>query len=61
MNDKEITFDDLLKAYNEDPDFRRYVNRCMKTYGKNFYFTLRQPIILNYYKYLNKIGEYQND
>jgi len=61
MNDKEITFDKLLEAYDEDDDFKRYVDRCMKTYGNNLYFTLRQPIILNYYKYVNKIGEYAND
>lgn len=61
MNDKEITFDDLLEAYENNTDFRQYVDKCVKTYGKNIYFTLRQPIILNYYKYINKIGEYKLD
>lgn len=61
MNDKKITLDDLLKAYENNTDFRQYVDKCIKTYGKNIYVTLRQPIILNYYKYLNKLGEYELD
>lgn len=49
---------DLIKCYNENKDFKDYVDKCVKTYGKDVDHMLRQPITDQYYQYLNKIGDY---
>lgn len=53
-----ITFNDLFKFYNDNADFKSYVDKCIKTYGGDIPYVLAQPITKEYYCYLNKIGDY---
>ena len=54
----DIPFNDLLKCYETNDDFKRYVDSCVRTYGRDVSYVLQQPITKQYYQYLNKIGEY---
>ena len=52
------SFNDMLKCYETNDDFREYVDKCVKTYGNDINHVLKQPITEQYYQYLNKIGDY---
>ena len=54
----DIVFNDLLKCYETNDDFKKYVDKCVKTYGRDVDYVLRQVITKQYYQYLNKVGEY---
>ena len=43
---------ELLKFYEQNEDFKTYIDRCVKTYGKDVDFMLRTPIAYEYYKQL---------
>ena len=45
---------DYLFAYDEDPDFKKYVDRVAKTYRKSITFVCKMPITREYYKSLQK-------
>lgn len=43
---------ELRKFYEVNEDFKDYVDKCVKTYGKDVDFMLRTPIAYEYYKQL---------
>ena len=43
---------ELYKFYEENKDYKDYVDKCVKTYGKDVDFMLRTPIAYEYYKQL---------
>lgn len=45
---------EMLKFYNENKDFKEYVDKCVKTYGKDVDYMLSTPIAKEYYEYLRK-------
>lgn len=47
---------DYLFAYDEDPDFKEYVDKVAKTYRKSIAFVCKMPITREYYKTLQKGG-----
>ena len=46
------TINELLTFYEENEDFKTYIDKCVKTYGKDIDFMLRTPIAYEYYKQL---------
>lgn len=48
MNEMTI----LKDFYNNDKDFKEYVDKIIKTYGWTLDKALQSPITENYYKYL---------
>ena len=54
----EVSFNDMLKCYESNEDFKSYVDKCVNTYGNDVDYVLRQPIVSQYYQYLNKVGDY---
>lgn len=47
---------ELRKLYRDDPDFRRYVDACIRTYGHDVEYALESPIVEEYAKSLMKGG-----
>lgn len=45
-------FNELYKFYLKNEDFKDYIDKCVKTYGKDVDFMLRTPIAYEYYKQL---------
>lgn len=45
---------ELRKFYEVNEDFKDYVDKCVKTYGKDVDFMLRTPIAYEYYKQLKE-------
>ena len=45
---------ELLKFYEQNEDFKDYVDKCVKTYGKDVNFMLSTPIAYEYYKQLKE-------
>ena len=43
---------EMLLYYESNKDFKRYVDECVKTYGKDVRHMLEQPITREYYQYL---------
>lgn len=43
---------ELRKFYEVNEDFKDYVDKCVKAYGKDVDFMLRTPIAYEYYKQL---------
>lgn len=43
---------ELRKFYEVNEDFKNYVDKCVKAYGKDVDFMLRTPIAYEYYKQL---------
>ena len=43
------TKNEMLKFYNENEDFKRYVDECVKAYGKDVDHMLEQGITEQYY------------
>ena len=43
---------ELRKFYEVNEDFKEYVDKCVKTYGKDVDYMLRTPIAYEYYKQL---------
>ena len=54
----KVSFNDMLKCYETNKDFKQYVDACVKTYGKDVNHMLQQRITEQYYQYVNKIGDY---
>ncbi len=48
------TMNDLIKYYESNKDFKRYVDECVKTYGKDVNHMLQQGITQSYYIYLKE-------
>ena len=47
---------ELRKLYRDDPDFRRYVDACVRTYGHDVEYALESPIVAEYARSLTKGG-----
>ena len=45
---------EMLKYYESNSDFKRYVDECVKTYGKDVDHMLQQGITEQYYLYLKE-------
>lgn len=45
---------ELLKFYEQNEDFKTYIDKCVKTYGKDVDFMLHTPIAYEYYKQLKE-------
>ena len=43
---------ELRKFYEVNEDFKDYVDKCVKAYGKDVDYMLRTPIAYEYYKQL---------
>lgn len=52
---------EMLKFYDENIDFKRYVDACVRTYGKDINHMLQQRITEQYYLYLTKKDDYKNE
>lgn len=50
------TKNEMLKFYNENEDFKNYIDKCVKTYGKDVDHMLEQGITEQYYLSLQKNG-----
>ena len=48
------TINEMLKFYENNEDFKNYIDRCVQTYGKDVDFMLRTPIAYEYYKQLKE-------
>ena len=44
----------MIKYYETNKDFKRYVDECVKTYGKDVNHMLQQGITEQYYLYLKE-------
>ena len=42
----------LLLFYQKNDDFKKYIDECVKTYGKDVDYMLRTKIAESYYEYL---------
>ena len=54
-----LMYDNVKTMYyffEENKDFKRYVTRCMATYGKQLTEVLKSPITEEYYRSLIKGG-----
>lgn len=47
---------EMIKFYETNKDFKRYVDKCVKTYGKDVHYMLQQGITEQYYLSLQKDG-----
>ena len=45
---------EMLKYYETNKDFKRYVDECVKAYGKDVTHMLQQGITESYYRYLKE-------
>ena len=43
---------EMFKFYCENKDFKEYIDKCVKTYGRDVNFMLSTPIAYEYYKQL---------
>jgi hypothetical protein len=43
---------ELLTLYNNNQDFKQYIDKCCKTYNKNVDYMLQTKIAESYYQYL---------
>lgn len=46
----------MLKFYESNRDFKRYIDECVKTYGKDVHYMLETRTAEEYYKSLQKGG-----
>ena len=46
----------LIKCYDTNEDFKTYIDKCVKTYGKDVDHMLEQGITEQYYLSLQKDG-----
>ena len=51
----------LIKCYDTNEDFKTYIDKCVKTYGKDVDYMLDTPTAQQYYLYITKQGEYKNE
>lgn len=51
---------DYLKLYNENEEFRQFVDKTMKTYGWTLEETLNVLTVMEVGDYYAKKGEYKN-
>ena len=47
---------ELRAMYRDNPDFRRYVDACVRTYGHDGEYALESPIVVEYANSLMKGG-----
>lgn len=45
---------ELLKFYKENKDFKKYIDECVKTYGKDVDYMLQTRIAESYCEYLKE-------
>ena len=45
---------ELRMFYEQNKDYKRYIDECVKTYGRNVDYLLSTPIAEEYYKYLKE-------
>lgn len=45
---------ELREFYETNEDYKNYIDKCVKTYGKDVDFMLRTPIAYEYYKQLKE-------
>ena len=48
------TQNEMLMFYNSNKDFKRYIDECIKTYGKDVDYMLKTRIAESYYTYLKE-------
>lgn len=48
------SLNELLKFYESNKDFKKYVDECVKTYGKDKNYMLQTRIAESYYDYLKE-------
>ena len=51
-----VDLNEMIKFYDTNADFKRYVDECVKTYGKDVHHMLQQGITEQYYLSLQKGG-----
>lgn len=51
------TYNELLKFYYSNEDFKRYIDDCVKTYGKDVSYMLKTKMAESYYEYLKEETE----
>ena len=47
---------ELRAMHRDNPDFRRYVDACVMTYGHDVEYAIESPIVVEYAKSLMKGG-----
>lgn len=45
---------EMYKFYCENQDFKTYIDKCVKAYGKDVNYMLSMPISQEYYKQLKE-------
>ena len=48
---------ELLLFYQNNKDFKRYIDECVKTYGKDIDYMLQTRTVESYYEYLKEETE----
>jgi len=51
------TKNELIKFYENNKDFKKYIDECVKTYGKSVDYMLQTRIAESYYEYLKEETE----
>lgn len=55
------TYNELLKFYHSNEDFKRYIDDCVKTYGKDVSYMLKTKMAESYYEYLKEEMKNKNE
>ena len=55
------TKNEMLLFYQSNKDFKKYIDECVKTYGKDVDYMLQTKIAEEYYKYLKEEMERKNE
>lgn len=48
------TQNELLMFYQSNKDFKKYIDECVKTYGRDVNYMLQTRIAESYYEYLKE-------
>ena len=48
----EVKIEDMMDYYNNNKDFKEYIDKLMHTYGWELERALESPITKEYYKYI---------
>lgn len=51
---------ELLLFYQNNKDFKRYIDECVKTYGKDIDYMLQTRTAESYYEYLKEETKNEN-
>lgn len=52
---------EMLLFYQSNEDFKKYIDGCVKTYGKDVDYMLQTKIAEEYYKYLKEETERKHE